>query len=53
MDERCSNLQPINSYPDALILDERKNVFRTDAFKNGWFEVQDASSQLVAEYLRC
>ena len=38
-------------YSDALILDERKNVFRTEAFKNGWFEVQDASSQLVAEYL--
>ena len=40
------------SYSDALILDERKNVFRTEAFKNGWFEVQDASSQLVAEYLK-
>ena len=39
-------------YIDALILDERKNVFRTEAFKNGWFEVQDASSQLVAEYLK-
>lgn len=39
------------SYPDALILDERQNVFRTEAFKNGWFEVQDASSQLVAQYL--
>ena len=30
---------------------ERANVFRTKAFKNGYFEVQDASSQLVAEYL--
>jgi|TARA_B110000305_G_scaffold9947_1_gene9676 16S rRNA (cytosine967-C5)-methyltransferase len=40
-----------DSYPDALILDERKNVFRTEAFKKGWFEVQDASSQLVAQYL--
>ncbi|MEI6865127.1 methyltransferase domain-containing protein [Flavicella sp.] len=38
-------------FKDALILKERKNVFRTDAFKSGLFEVQDASSQLVAEYL--
>ena len=30
---------------------ERANVFITDAFKNGWFEVQDASSQKVAEVL--
>lgn len=38
-------------YPDALQLKERTNVFRTEAFKNGHFEVQDASSQLVAEFL--
>jgi len=38
-------------YKDALILVERKNVFRTDAFKSGFFEVQDASSQMVAEFL--
>jgi len=30
---------------------ERANVFRTEVFKKGYFEVQDASSQLVAEYL--
>ncbi|WP_445737059.1 RsmB/NOP family class I SAM-dependent RNA methyltransferase [Mariniflexile sp.] len=38
-------------YPNALKLKERANVFTTDAFKNGFFEVQDASSQLVAEFL--
>lgn len=38
-------------YPDALILKERANVFLTDAFKEGYFEVQDASSQLVAPML--
>ena len=38
-------------YPDALILTERANVFLTDAFKEGFFEVQDASSQLVAYFL--
>lgn len=37
--------------PDALVLKERANVFMTDAFKEGLFEVQDASSQLVAAFL--
>ena len=40
---------PNHSY--ALRLVERANVFRTEVFKKGYFEVQDASSQLVAEYL--
>lgn len=38
-------------YSDALILKERANVFLTEAFKQGLFEVQDASSQLVAPFL--
>ena len=38
-------------YPNALKLKERANVFQTEAFKNGAFEVQDASSQLVAEFM--
>lgn len=42
----------IEGYTDALKLKERANVFTTDAFQNGWFEVQDASSQLVAEFLQ-
>jgi 16S rRNA (cytosine967-C5)-methyltransferase len=37
--------------PDALVLKERANVFLTDAFKDGFFEVQDANSQLVAAFL--
>lgn len=41
----------IDGYPDALVLIERKNVFLTQAFKQGLFEVQDASSQLVAPFL--
>lgn len=43
--------EKIKGYPQALKLVERANVFGTDAFKNGWFEVQDASSQKVAEML--
>jgi 16S rRNA (cytosine967-C5)-methyltransferase len=42
----------IQNYPDALVLEERTNVFKTQAFKNGFFEVQDASSQLVAPFLQ-
>ena len=41
----------IKGYPYALQLKERANVFTTEAFKDGWFEVQDASSQLVADFL--
>ncbi len=41
----------VPDHKDALRLVERANVFRTEAFKKGYFEVQDASSQLVAEYL--
>ncbi|WP_442786914.1 RsmB/NOP family class I SAM-dependent RNA methyltransferase [Flavobacterium suncheonense] len=40
-----------SKYEDALILKERANVFLTQAFKDGLFEVQDASSQLVAPFL--
>ena len=36
---------------DALVLKQRKNVFISDVFKEGLFEVQDASSQQVAPYL--
>lgn len=43
--------ESIAGYPDALQLKERANVFKTEAFKNGFFEVQDASSQKVAEFL--
>jgi 16S rRNA (cytosine967-C5)-methyltransferase len=41
----------LKNYTEALQLAERKNIFRTEAFQNGFFEVQDASSQLVAAYL--
>ena len=43
--------EEIAKAPHALMLVERKNVFLTDAFKRGLFEVQDASSQLVAPFL--
>lgn len=39
------------SIPSCLKLVKRKNVFVTQAFKKGFFEVQDAASQLVAPLL--
>ncbi len=33
----------------GLILQERRNVFDTPAFRDGWFEVQDEGSQLVCQ----
>jgi 16S rRNA (cytosine967-C5)-methyltransferase len=41
----------LKDQPDALVLKERANVFMIPAFKEGFFEVQDASSQLVAYFL--
>ena len=41
----------IKNYPDAVQLAEKKNVFLTSAFKDGFFEVQDASSQKIGELL--
>jgi 16S rRNA (cytosine967-C5)-methyltransferase len=43
--------ETIKGCDDALQLTERANVFKTEAFHNGFFEVQDASSQLVAPFL--
>ncbi|MBT8187434.1 MAG: methyltransferase domain-containing protein [Croceitalea sp.] len=45
------NTETISGTKDALRLVERKNVFITQAFKEGLFEVQDAASQLVAPFL--
>jgi 16S rRNA (cytosine967-C5)-methyltransferase len=35
----------------ALQLEERKNIKNNPAFLSGWFELQDAGSQLIAPYL--
>lgn len=35
-------------YKDALVLSKRQNIFKHPAFKEGMFELQDASSQKVA-----
>src|SRR3989338_5610438 len=39
-------------FPVGLKLKQRKNVFITQAFRKGYFEMQDAASQQVAELLQ-
>ena len=51
LNDEYIEVEAINGYPDALKLIERANVFKTEVFKKGAFEVQDASSQLVAGFL--
>ncbi|HNL38342.1 MAG TPA: RNA methyltransferase, partial [Saprospiraceae bacterium] len=43
--------EPYGEDSDALVLQRRQNVFQTKAFQDGWFEVQDYSSQQVAPIL--
>lgn len=42
----------IEGIPSAMLLEERKNLFGTKAFRNGYFEVQDPGSQLIAPFLQ-
>lgn len=38
--------------PDAILLKNYTVVFRLEIFKNGYFEVQDTASQMVAPFLQ-
>lgn len=35
----------------GLLFEERINLFNSDEFKNGWFEIQDEGSQFVCEQI--
>lgn len=37
--------------PDALLLIDRTNVFKLQSFRDGFFEVQNAASQIVSRFL--
>lgn len=50
-EEKIEDSSLITWSPDAVELKYPRNVFRTQAFHNGLFEVQDAASQMVSEYL--
>jgi 16S rRNA (cytosine967-C5)-methyltransferase len=41
----------IAEVPDAVVVKKRQNVSVRDSFKMGYFEVQDAGSQLIAPFL--
>lgn len=43
---------PVGDYPDALLLSKRQNLQQTNEYKQGLFEIQDASSQLIAPFMR-
>ncbi len=49
--EKITDSSLISWSPDAVELKYRPNVFRTEAFHKGLFEVQDAASQMVSEFL--
>lgn len=42
--------EEIDGFPDAINVMDRPNLFRTELFKEGAFEIQDASSQRVAYF---
>lgn len=48
--EQGIEIAKLKRYDDAYVLKEKTNLFLTDEFKNGWFEMQDASSQLVGPF---
>lgn len=50
-DENGISSQAAYKTDHGIVLSERKNVFTTDAFKDGWFEVQDGASQQVVTLL--
>jgi 16S rRNA (cytosine967-C5)-methyltransferase len=41
----------VEGMDDTLTLPERKNVFITESYKQGWFEVQDRGSQQIVPLL--
>ena len=44
-------LNEIEGIENAFSLVKRENVFQNTFFKQGWFEVQDAGSQKISEFL--
>ena len=49
--EQEIEVRPLEGYNDALILLQRQNIFQNQLFKLGLFELQDAGSQAISEFL--
>ncbi len=47
----CVVTRPVKDVPTALEVTSNSALFRTKCFKNGFFEQQDAGSQLIAPFL--
>ena len=50
--EQQIETSPPYGFPDALIAAKRKNFYSLSEFKQGLFEIQDASSQLIAPFMK-
>ena len=51
-DDENIHTEAPHEFPDALILEQRQNIFTRQQFKDGLFEVQDAGSQVIAPFLK-
>lgn len=51
LQEEGYSVSQLSEQPETLVLNERKNVFTSEAFKKGFFEVQDRASQKVGHFL--
>lgn len=51
LDEQSIETFPVGDYPEALVLVKRQNLQNINEYKQGLFEIQDASSQLIAPFL--
>ncbi len=49
--EQEIDVDDIEGYDDALLLSKRQNLFQNSLFKLGLFELQDAGSQHISEFL--
>jgi 16S rRNA (cytosine967-C5)-methyltransferase len=51
LEEQEIEVETQDDYPDALIVLQRQNLFQNPLFKLGLFELQDAGSQAISEFL--
>lgn len=49
--EQEITVSEVENHEDALVLGERQNLFNNQLFKLGLFELQDAGSQSISEYM--
>lgn len=50
--EKEIDVDIVDGFESALVLKERQNIFSNELFKLGLFELQDAGSQAISEFLK-